>query len=64
MNSCALKHFFLEGVEQPKQSPKPYADAYSDALLMSRFEIFAADVAKEKTALGAVFRNRASQGFD
>jgi len=37
----------LEGVEQPKISPKPPGNAVSDALLMSRFEYFEADVAKK-----------------
>jgi len=35
VNSCVLKHLFLEGVEQPKLSPKTPGDALSDVLLMS-----------------------------
>ena len=56
VNPCVLKHLFLEGVEQP--------NALSDALLMSHFQRFAADAAKKKTALCAVFANCASRGFD
>jgi len=40
MNCCSLKHLFLEGVEQPKISPKNPRKALSDALLMSRFQNF------------------------
>ena len=47
VNSFVLKHLFLEGVEQPKISPKKPGNAPSDALLMSRFQIFAADTAKK-----------------
>jgi len=47
-NSCVLKHLFLEGVEQPKISPKPPGNALSDALLMPRLHNFAADTAKKK----------------
>jgi len=47
VNSCVLKHFFLERVEQPKISPKKPGNAFSDALLMSRFQKFAADAAKK-----------------
>jgi len=52
VNSCVLKHLFLEGVEQSKISPKNPGNALSqaDALLMSRFQNFAADAAKTKTA--------------
>jgi len=49
VNSCVLTHLFLEGVEQPKISPKKPGNAFSDALLMSRFQNFAADAAKKKT---------------
>ena len=64
VNSCVLKHLFLEGVEQPKISPKKPGNALSDALLMSRFQNFA-DAAKKKprsarffeTALRAVLIN-------
>ena len=38
----------LEGVEKPKKWPKKSANALSDALLMSRFQNFAADAAKKK----------------
>jgi len=55
VNSCVLKHLFLEGFEQPKISPKNPGYAFSDALLMSRFQNFAANAAK---------KNRASRGFD
>ena len=67
LNSCVLKYLLLEGVEQPKISPKKTGCAFSDALLMSRFQNFAADVAKKKhvtssaqffgTALCAVLMN-------
>jgi len=43
VNSCALKHFFYEGVEQPKISPKKLGNALCDALLMSSFPNFATD---------------------
>ena len=43
VNSCVIKHLFLEGVEQPKISPKNPGNALSDALLMSRFQNFVAD---------------------
>jgi len=52
VNSCVLKHLFLEGVEQPKISPKNPGNALSNALLMSRSQNFAADAAKKKTARG------------
>ena len=51
VNSCVLKHLFLEGVEQPKISPKKPGNALSDALLMSRFEKFAANAAAKKKRL-------------
>jgi len=38
---CTKKPFF-EGVEQPKKSPKNPGNAVSDALLMQRFQNFAA----------------------
>ena len=53
-NSCVLKYLFLEEFEQPKISPNKPGNALSDVLLMSRFQIFAADAAK-KTAFRAVF---------
>jgi len=46
VNSCVLKHLFLEGVEQPKISPKNPGNAPSDVLLMSRFQNLAADAAR------------------
>ena len=64
VNSCVLKHLFLEGVEQPKISPKKPENAFSDALLMSRFQKFAADATQKKTALRAIFWKRASCGFN
>jgi len=59
VNSGVPKHLFLEGVEQPKISPKKPGNALSNALLMSRFQNFAADAAKKKyeTALRAVVIN-------
>ena len=50
VNSCVLKHLFLEGVEQPKISPKKPGNALSDALLMSRFQFFCDWRRKKKTA--------------
>jgi len=46
VNSCLLKHLFVERVEQRKMSPKNPGNAFSDALLMSCFQNFAADAAK------------------
>jgi len=43
VNSCILKHLFLEGFEQPKISPKNPGNALSDALRMSRFQKIAAE---------------------
>jgi len=40
----------LEGVEQPKKSPKNPGNALSDALLISRFQNFAADATKKNPA--------------
>ena len=54
VNSCVLKHLFLEGVEQPKISPKKHVNALSDALLMSRFLKFAAGAGKNKPRAGFV----------
>jgi len=61
VKSCVLKHLFLEGVDQPKMSRKNPGNVLSDALLMSRFQNFAADASKKKnfaryfeTALRAV----------
>jgi len=63
VNSRVLKHLCLEGLEQPTKSPKEPGNALSDALLMSRFQNFAADAAKKKnqlfkTALRAVLINK------
>ena len=56
VNSCILEYIFqvLEGVDQPKKSPKKPGNALSDTLLMSRFQHFAANAA-ENTALRTVF---------
>ena len=62
-NSCVLKHLFLKGVEQLKMSPEKPKKALSDALLMSRFQISRLTPQK-KSALCAVFWNRASRGFN
>jgi len=51
VNSCVLKHLFLERVEQPKILPLNPRNALSDALLMSCFQNFAADAAKKKSFL-------------
>ena len=51
VNSCVLKHLFLERVEQPKISPKNPGISLSDALLMSCFQNFAANAAKKTTAV-------------
>jgi len=68
VNSCVLKYFFLEGAEQPEKSPKIPENAFSNALLISRFQYFAApqkkNAAKNKTALRAILWNRASRGFN
>jgi len=40
VGSCVLKHLFLEGVEQPKISPKTPRNALSNAQLITRFQIF------------------------
>ena len=45
-----LKPLFLEGVQQPKKSPHTPGNALFDALPMWRFQNFAADAAKKKTA--------------
>jgi len=50
VNSCVLKHLFLEGGQQPKISPKNPGNALSDALLMSRFQNLAADTGKKNRA--------------
>jgi len=50
VNSCVLKLLFLDRLEQPKKLPGKTGNALSDALLMSCFQIFAADAAKKKPA--------------
>jgi len=64
VNSCVLKHLFLEGVEQPNISPQKPGNALSDALRMSRFQNFAAGAAKTRTTLHAICWNRVSRGFN
>jgi len=49
VNSCVQKHLFLEGVEQPKISPKQPGNALSDTLLMSRFLKFCGWRRKKKS---------------
>jgi len=39
VKKSGLRRILLEGVEQPKISPKTPGNAFSDALLMSRFQI-------------------------
>jgi len=56
VNPCVLKHLFLEGLEQPKISQTKPGNAFFDALLMSCFQNFAADAAKN-TTLRAVLIN-------
>jgi len=47
VNSCGLKHLFLEGAQQQNKLPeKP-----ENALLISRFQNFAADTAKKSPRL-------------
>jgi len=48
VNSCVPKHLFLEEFEQPKISPNKPGNDFSDALLMSSFQNFAADAAKKQ----------------
>jgi len=55
VNSWVLKHLFLEGVGQPKISPKKPGNALSDALLMSRFQKFAAYAAKQQSRSARFF---------
>jgi len=40
VNSCVLKRLFIQGVQRPKNPRKPPRNAFSDALLMSRFQNF------------------------
>jgi len=58
VNSSVLKHLFLERVEQPKILPKNPDNAFSDALLMSCFQNFAADAAKKNRALRGFLKPR------
>jgi len=53
------KTLHLEGVEQPKISPKKLENASSDALLISRFQNFAATPQQKnlQTALRAILKN-------
>ena len=52
--SCETSEFLcsqlplLEGVQQPKKSPKKHGNALTDALLMSHFKNFAAGAARHK----------------
>jgi len=64
VNSCVLKYLILEGDQQQEKSPKKLRNALSDALLMSHFQIFAADAAQKKMALCADSWHRASRGFN
>jgi len=64
VNSCVLQHLFLEGVEQPKISPKKPGNALSNALLMSRFSKICGWRRTKNTALRAIFWNSASRGFN
>jgi len=57
VNSCVLKHLFLKGVEQPKISPQKPRNALSEAVLMSRFQKFAADAAKKKPPSARFFKS-------
>jgi len=56
VNSCVLKHRFFEGVEQSKKYPKKPGNAFSDALLMSRFQISWLTPQKNKTAFETALR--------
>ena len=61
VNSCVLKHLFLERVEQPKISPNKPGNALSDAILMSCFQNFAAPQ-KENRARRGFFVTRPAAG--
>jgi len=61
VNSCVLKHLFLERVEQPKISPKKPGNTFSDALLMWCFQNFAADAAKKNRAPRSFLKPRFAQ---
>jgi len=60
VNSSVLKHLFLERVEQTKISPKTPGNAFSEALLMSCFQNFAADAAKTKPRAAQFFETSRS----
>ena len=62
VNSCVLKHLFLEGFEQPKYRQET-PEIFFSTLLMSHFQKFADDAAN-KIALRAVFNNQASHGLN
>jgi len=51
VNSCVLKYLLFEGVQQQKDPPKNPGNALSYALLMSRFQNFAAGAAKKNRAV-------------
>ena len=55
VNSCVLKQLRLWGSSATKKSPKTPGNAFTDALPMSSFQNFAADVAIKKTALLVFF---------
>jgi len=61
VNSCVVKRLFLEGIEQPNKSPKNPVNALSDALLMSRFQNFAADATKKHRALRSFLKSHFAQ---
>jgi len=48
VNSCELKQFFHEGVEQPKIRQKTPEMLFFNALLMSHFQNFVAGAANIK----------------
>ena len=49
VNSGVLNYVFLEGLQQPKKSPKNPRNPFFDALLMSNFQSFAAGAAEPRT---------------
>jgi len=63
VNSCVLKHLFLEGVEQPKISPKTPEMHFPTRYLCHVLTISRL-TPKKNSALCAVFWNRASRGFN
>jgi len=64
VNSCVLKHLFLEGVEQPKISPKKKRKCTLRRATNVTFSKFRGWRRKKNTALRAIFWNRASRGFN